>query len=95
MANQRDINKKILGVYVDREIYQRVTKLARTKRTNVAELIRTHIERMVEGVQLTAEEKRQIKQERQKFEAKQKATLAKKRTFPARLQSMRNKLEPR
>jgi predicted anti-sigma-YlaC factor YlaD len=93
MANQRDKNKRILGVYLDRETYQRLGKLARSKKTTVADLTRMHVERMVEKVILTPEDKKRIKEERAQAEAKQKAALAKKRTFNSRMEQMRQKLE--
>jgi len=93
MANQRDKNKKLLGVYIDRETHIRLTKLARQKKTNIADLCRTHVERMVEKVTITPEDRKRIKEERAAFEARQKAILAKKRTFGARLQQKRRELE--
>lgn len=93
MANQRDKNKRILGVYLDRDVYQRLVKLATRKKTTVADLTRTQVERMVENVILTPEEKQRIKNERLEFEAKQKATLAKKRSFTSRMESMRKRIE--
>lgn len=92
MANQRDKNKRILGVYLDREVYHRLVKLARQKKTTVADMTRTHVERMVEKVILSPEDKLRIKKERAEFEAKQKARLSKKRTFSSRMDEMRRKL---
>lgn len=93
MANQRDRNKRILGVYMERETYQRLVKLARNKKTTVADLTRMQIERMVENVILSPEDKKRIKEERAAFEAKQKSMLAKKRSFKSRMETMRRKLE--
>lgn len=93
MANQRDKNKRLLGVYLDREVYLRLNKLAQQKKTNVADLCRTHVERMVEKVILSPEDKKRIKEERAAFEARQKALLAKKRSFKSRMGDMRKKLE--
>jgi hypothetical protein len=92
MANQRDKNKRILGVYLDRETYYQLAKLAKRKKTNVADVVRTHVEKIVEGVTLSSEEKAAIKKERQGFEAKQKAILAKKRTFQNRLERYKKDL---
>ena len=92
MANQRDKNKKLLGVYIDRETHTRLTKLARQKKTNIADLCRSHVERMVEQVIITPEDRKRIKEERAAFEARQKVTLAKKRTFSSRMSDMRKKL---
>lgn len=92
MANQRDKNKRILGVYLERELYHRLIKMARQKKTTVAEMMRTHVERMTQNVVLTPEDKLRIKKERAEFEAKQKAALAKRRTFKSRMDDMRRKL---
>jgi len=92
MANQRDKNKRILGVYLERETYQRLAKLAVRKKTNVADLIRTHVGDLVKGVQLTPEEKLAIKKERQQFEAQQKAKLAKERSLQSRLDKYKQSL---
>ena len=92
MANQRDKNKRLLGVYIERDVYLRLSKLAQQKKTNVADLCRTHVERLGEKVILSAEDRKRIKEERIAFEARQKAALAKKRTFGARMSEMRNKL---
>lgn len=93
MANQRDKNKRLLGVYLDREVYLRLNKLARQKKTNVADLCRAQVERMTENVILSPEDKKRIKEERAAFEARQKVLLAKKRTFKSRMEGMRKKLE--
>lgn len=93
MANQRHKNKRLLGVYIEREVYLRLNKLAQQKKTNVADLCRTQVERMVEKVVLSPEDKKRIKEERAAFVARQKATLAKKRSFKSRMVSMRRKLE--
>lgn len=93
MANQRDKNKRLLGVYIEREVYLRLSKLARQKKTNVADLCRTQVERMVEKVILSPEDKKRIKEERVAFEAQQKARLAKTRSFKSRMETMRQKLE--
>lgn len=93
MANQRDKNKRLLGVYIEREVYLRLNKLARQKKTNVADLCRLQVERMVEKVVLSPEDKKRIKEERAAFEARQKAMLAKKRSFKSRMDQMRRKLE--
>ena len=92
MANQRDKNKRLLGVYLDREVYLRLSKLAQRKKTNVADLCRTHVEHMVEKVVLTPEDRKRVKEERAAFEARQKALLAKKRSFKSRMGDMRKKL---
>ena len=92
MANQRDKNKKLLGVYIDRETHIRLTKLARQKKTNIADLCRSHVERMVEKVIITPDDRKRIKEERAAFEARQKTALAKKRTFGARMSEMRKQL---
>lgn len=93
MANQRDKNKRILGVYLERDTYHRLVKLARQKKTTVAELTRMQVERVVEGVRLSPEDKLAIKKERIEFDAKQKERLAKKRTFKSRMSEMRERLE--
>jgi predicted DNA-binding protein len=85
MANQRDKNKRILGVYLDRETYQRLTKLAQRKKTNVADIVRTHVEKITEDVVLSPQERAEIKKERIDFEKKQQAKLAKERTLQNRL----------
>jgi hypothetical protein len=85
MANQRDKNKRILGVYLERETYQRLTKLAARKKTNVADLVRTHVGKIVEDVVLTPQERADIKKEQLDFEKKQKAKLAKERSLQNRL----------
>lgn len=92
MANQRDKNKRLLGVYIERDVYLRLSKLAQQKKTNVADLCRTHVERMVEKVTLSAEDRKRIKEERTAFETRQQAALAKKRSFGARMSDMRKKL---
>ena len=92
MANQRDKNKRILGVYLERETYQRLAKLAARKKTNVADLVRTHVGKIVEGVHLTPEEKAAIKKERTQFEAKQKAKLTKERSLQSRLDRYKKNL---
>lgn len=93
MANQRDKNKRLLGVYIERDVYLRLSKLAQQKKTNVADMCRTQVERMVEKVNLTAEDRKRIKEERAAFEARQKALLAKKRSFKNRMEEMRKKLK--
>jgi hypothetical protein len=93
MANQRDKNKRLLGVYIERDVYLRLSKLARQKKTNVADLCRTQVERMVEKVILSPEDKKRIKEESAEFDARQTARLAKKRTLKSRLEGMRRKLE--
>jgi predicted DNA-binding protein len=85
MANQRDKNKRILGVYLDRETYHRLTKLAQRKKTNVADIVRTHVEKITEDVVLSPQERAEIKKERLDFEKKQQAKLAKERTLQNRL----------
>lgn len=92
MANQRDKNKRILGVYLDRETYHRLTKLALRKKTNVADVIRTHVEKMVEDVTLSPQERAEIKKEQHDFEKKQKAKLAKQRTLQNRLERYKKTL---
>jgi predicted DNA-binding protein len=93
MANQRDKNKRILGVYMDRETYHRLSKLARAKKTTVADITRLQIERMVKDVELSVEDRTRIKKEKLEFAAKQKESLAKKRTFQARMAKVRRELE--
>jgi hypothetical protein len=85
MANQRDKNKRILGVYLERETYQQLNKLAIRKKTNLADLVRTHVVKLVEDIRLTPEEKSVIKKEQQQFEARQKSKLAKARSLQNRL----------
>ncbi|MEB3207998.1 MAG: hypothetical protein VKK63_03700 [Synechococcus sp.] len=68
-------------------------KLARQKKTTVADLTRMQIERMVDKVILSPEDKKRIKEERAAFQTKQKAMLAKKRSFKSRMENMRQKLE--
>jgi hypothetical protein len=85
MANQRDKNKRILGVYLERETYQRLTKLAVRKKTNVADLVRSHLGKIVEDVVLSPQERAEIKKEQLDFEKKQKAKLAKERSLQNRL----------
>jgi predicted DNA-binding protein len=92
MANQRDKNKRILGVYLDRETYQRLTKLAQRKKTNVADIVRTHVEKITEDVTLSPQERAEVKKERQDFEAKQKAKLSKERTLQNRLERYKKTL---
>jgi predicted DNA-binding protein len=92
MANQRDKNKRILGVYLDRETYQRLTKLAQRKKTNVADIVRTHVEKITEDVTLSPQERAEIKKERQEFEAKQKTKLSKERTLQKRLERYKQNL---
>lgn len=94
MANQRDKNKRILGVYLERDTYLRLSKLAAEKKTTVADLTRMQIERIVQSVELSPEEKLKIKKDRIEFDKRQKAALAKKRTFQTRMQAMRDKLAP-
>lgn len=92
MANQRDKNKRILGVYLERETYQRLAKLAVRKKTNVADLVRTHLGKMVEDVILSPQERADIKKEQSDFEKRQKAKLAKERTLQNRLERYKRTL---
>jgi predicted DNA-binding protein len=92
MANQRDKNKRILGVYLDRETYLRLTKLAQRKSTNVADIVRTHVEKITEDVILSPQERAEIKKERHDFEKKQKAKLAKERSLQNRLERYKKNL---
>ncbi len=93
MANQRDKNKRILGVYMDREIYHRLAKLSRLKKTTVADLTRTEVQRLVKDVVLSEDEKLRIKNEKQSFILKQQTVLDRQRSFEARMDKARKDLE--
>lgn len=92
MANQRDKNKRILGVYLERETYHQLTKFAKRKKTNVADIVRTHIEQMVDGVTLSPQERAEIKKEQHEFNARQKERLAKERSLQNRLERYKKNL---
>lgn len=92
MANQRDTNKRILGVYVTREDHAKLTKLAARKKITVAEMMRLTLAKMVENVDLAPQEKAKIKEERVHASKRQSQLLAKRRSLQARLDAYRKKL---
>jgi predicted DNA-binding protein len=92
MANQRDKNKKALGVYVEREDHRRLTKLAAQKNTTIADLIRAQVERLVSHVELTPDELSKIKKEQSEFIAHRSKKVGRTRSFSTRLQKFKEQL---
>lgn len=92
MANQRDTNKRILGVYVSREDHAKLAKLAARKKITLAELMRLTLVKMVENVELGPQDKARIKEEKVGATKRQAQLLAKKRTLQSRLDAYRKKL---
>lgn len=92
MANQRDSNKKALGVYVEREDHKRLKKLAEAKNVTIADLIRMQVERLVSDVKLSESEIAQIRAEQAQFESDQQRRQTKSRSFRERMSKYTKKL---
>lgn len=63
MANQPDINKRILSIQVRRELYAKLSKLAKRFSLPLSVVCRRALETATEDVELTPEDYDQIKRD--------------------------------
>jgi len=66
MPNKPDIYKRLFNLRIDREIYEKVRKIAKTRKCTMTDVVKTWIIENTSNVNLTSEEREEISSQIQK-----------------------------